>query len=96
MISFPKYIMNDINIAKNILLREGAKEVYIFGFLYEGNFTEHSDIDLATIGLKEDKYYKNYGELLGKLDHEFDLIGLDYENDFSKMIKESGKFEKVG
>ena len=95
MIKLPKEIMNDINIAKEILLREGVSRIYIFGSIAEGNFTENSDIDIATIGLREDRYFKIYGELLEKLTRNFDLVGLDYENDFSKMIKETGKFERV-
>ena len=95
MIKLPKEIMNDINIAKEILLREGVSRIYLFGSIAEGNFTENSDIDIATIGLREDRYFKIYGELLEKLTRNFDLVGLDYENDFSKMIKETGKFERV-
>ena len=95
MIKLPEEIEKDINIAKEILLREGVLEIYIFGSLVEGEFTENSDIDIATIGLREDRYFKIYGELLEKMNRDFDLVGLDYENDFSKMIKETGKFERV-
>ena len=95
MIKLPEEIMKDINIAKEILLREGVREIYIFGSIAEGKYTEKSDIDIAIVGLREDKYFKIYGELLEKLTRDFDLVGLDYENDFSKMIKETGKFERV-
>jgi len=95
MLNLPEEIMKDINIAKEILLREGAKEIYIFGSLVDGKYTNNSDIDIAIVGLKEDIYFKIYGELLEKLQNKFDLIGLDYNNDFSKIIKETGKFERV-
>ncbi|MCD6122168.1 MAG: nucleotidyltransferase domain-containing protein [Spirochaetales bacterium] len=91
----PAEIIKDIDIAKKILLREGCKEVYIFGSIIEGNFTEISDIDIATVGLRKSKYFKVYGELLEKLGRSIDLVCLDYDTDFSKKIKESGKFERV-
>ena len=95
MIDLPKDIMNDIYIAKEILLREGASEIYIFGSLVEGKYTEDSDLDIAIVGIQEDRFFRIYGELLEKLNRNFDLVGLDYDNDFSKMLKETGKFERV-
>ena len=95
MIHLPEEIKDDINLAKNILLREGCKEIYIFGSMVEGGFTEISDIDIAIVGLSKSKFFKVYGELLEKLNRPIDLVGLDYENDFSKTIKETGKFERV-
>ena len=95
MMKLPEEIMKDVNIAKKVLLREGVSAIYIFGSFAEGNYTEKSDIDIAIVGLKEDRYFKIYGELLEKLTHDFDLVGLDYENDFSKMIREIAHFERV-
>ena len=45
----PAGIKKDIDIAKRILLEEGCKEIYIFGSITEGTFTEASDIDIAVI-----------------------------------------------
>ncbi len=95
MIKLPEDIMKDMNIAKEILLRDGVYEIYIFGSIAEGIYTEQSDIDLAIKGLPEDRYFKVYGELLGKLSRNLDLIGLDYKNEFCKMIKETAKFERI-
>ena len=91
----PEDIRKDIDIAKNILLREGCKEIYIFGSIVNGDYTEVSDIDIAAVGLSKSKYFKVYGELLEKLSRPIDLVGLDYENDFSRVIKETEKFERV-
>ena len=88
-------IKKDIEVAKNILLKEGCKEIYIFGSIIEGNITEMSDIDIATVGLSKSKYFKVYGELLEKLNRSIDLVCLDYDTDFSRKIKESGNFERV-
>ncbi len=91
----PAGIKKDVDIAKRILLEEGCKEIYIFGSITEGTFTEASDIDIAVIGLAKSKYFKVYAELLEKLDRLVDLVCLDYDTDFSKKIRESGKFERV-
>ena len=95
MMHLPEDIRNDIDIAKNILLREGCKDIYIFGSIVNGDYTEISDIDIATVGLSKGKYFKVYGELLEKLSRPIDLVGLDYENDFSRVIKETVKLERV-
>jgi len=95
MIHLPEDIQKDINIAKDILLREGCKEIYIFGSLVEGNYTEISDIDIATVGLSKSKFFRVYGELLEKLNRPIDLVALDFENDFSRILKETGRFERV-
>ncbi len=95
LIDLPKDIRRDIEIAKEILLREGCKEIYIFGSMVNGNYTKISDIDIAAIGLSKGKYFKVYGELLEKISRPIDLIGLDYDNDFSRVIKGTVKFERV-
>lgn len=95
MMHLPNDIRKDIDMAKEILLREGCKEIYIFGSIVNGNYTEISDIDIATVGLSKSKYFKVYGELLEKLSRPIDLVGLDYENDFSRVIKETVKLERV-
>lgn len=92
---FPIQFESDIELAKQILIREGVKEMYLFGSLINGNAHDDSDIDIATVGLDEYKFFSIYGELLQKLDHEIDLVGLDYQNEFSKMLKDSGKIERI-
>ncbi len=59
-IDLPEEIKKDISIATAILMSEGCKEVYIFGSLVEGAFSDSSDIDLAIIGLEKKKYFKVY------------------------------------
>ena len=94
-IDLPEEIKKDISIATAILMSEGCKEVYIFGSLAGGAFSDSSDIDLAIIGLEKKKYFKVYGELLEKIKRPIDLIGLDYDTKFSKKIKKIGKLTRV-
>ena len=88
-------IQKEIELATVILRKAGCREIYIFGSLIEGTFTEESDIDLAVIGLPKENFFTAYGQLLEQLNRGVDLIGLDYDNDFSKRIKQTRKLERV-
>ncbi len=85
----------DIDLAKEILLKFGCREIYIFGSLIEGNFTDNSDIDIAVVGLPKSKFFTAYGELIEKLSRSVDLIGLDYDHDFSRRLRDRKKLERV-
>ncbi|MBD3194047.1 MAG: hypothetical protein GF317_03265 [Candidatus Lokiarchaeota archaeon] len=91
----PKSIRDELNIAKEIILTAGAKEIYIFGSIARGDYSDNSDIDLAIIGLEKSKFFHVYGELLEKLRHDIDVIGLDYNNEFSNELKKNGTLIRV-
>lgn len=55
----------------------GARKVYLFGSLAEGDFIEGSDIDLAAQGIPDEKFYKAVGRLIGKSDFSVDLVDLE-------------------
>lgn len=95
MIAISPEIQKDIEIATAILKDAGCREIYVFGSLIEGTFTEESDIDFAVIGLPKENFFSAYGQLLEQLSRSVDLIGLDYDNDFSKRIKQTRKLERV-
>jgi predicted nucleotidyltransferase len=85
----------DIELAKDILLRYGCREVYIFGSLVEGDFDDRSDIDIAVVGLPKARFFAAYGELMEKMSRDVDLIGLDYEDDFSRRVRAKRRLERV-
>ena len=61
------------NQAANRLKKEfGATQVILFGSLLTETFHETSDIDLAVIGLPEEKYFQAVGRLLNL--GNFDLV----------------------
>jgi predicted nucleotidyltransferase len=95
MITLAPEIQKDIEKATAILKDAGCREIYVFGSLVEGNFTEESDIDFAVTGLPKENFFSAYGQLLEQLSRNVDLIGLDYDNDFSKRIKLTRKLERV-
>ncbi len=95
MNKLPDDIQQDIAIAKLILFKYGCKAMYLFGSLVDGTFTERSDIDIAVIGIRKADFFKVYGEILHETHRSIDLICLDFDTDFSKQLKETGKFEQV-
>jgi predicted nucleotidyltransferase len=95
MIHVDARTQKDIELAKDILLRYGCKEVYVFGSLVDGDFGNQSDIDIAVVGLAKGRFFAAYGELIEQLSRSVDLIGLDYEDDFSRRVREKKRMGRV-
>ena len=97
LIDIPVSYQEDIKKAIQILKENGATEVYIFGSLADGSFHENSDIDIAVRGIEASIFYKVAGKLMSELEHDFDLVDLDEEeNRFSQMLLKIGGLLKVG
>ena len=93
--SLPKDIRDDIELAKSIILGAGAKEIYIFGSVADGKYSDDSDLDIAIIGLEKRKFFHVYGELLCRISRPIDIVGLDYHTNFSEQIKKDGTLIRV-
>jgi len=93
--TLPEDLKEDISLATNILLREGCKEIYVFGSVARGTLTPESDIDIATVGLPKSRFFAVYGQLLAELHRQIDLVGLDYDQDFGRRLKERGLLTRV-
>ena len=94
-LAVPAGLRKDLSEAVEILTHYGATEVYLFGSLARGGADEDSDIDIATVGVPKNRFFAAYGELLMKLDHAFDLIGLDYDNEFTRRLRSEGSLRRV-
>ncbi len=94
-ITVPKEYESDIQLAYEYLSKAGCTEIFLFGSLADDTCNSESDIDIAVKGLEKNKFFHVYGELFRILEHPFDLIGLDYDNDFSKEILRSGTLKRV-
>lgn len=95
MFSIPSEYVVDVEKALSIIKNEGCIEAYIFGSLFKGNYSLNSDIDIAVRGLKPDRYFKVYGQLLTNLEKNVDLIDLDDESNFSKLLIGKGEMHRV-
>jgi predicted nucleotidyltransferase len=91
----PPSLKDDLSEAVEILKGFGAAEVYVFGSLARGDHHAKSDIDIATVGLPKDRFFAAYGALLMRLDHPFDLVGLDYGNEFARRLRDEGQLLRV-
>ena len=91
----PEQIRKEISLAADILMKEGCREVYLFGSLASGSYTEKSDIDIATVGLPKQSFFSAYGKLLSFIERPVDLVPLDYDTDFGRMLIEKGVLTRV-
>ena len=95
-INIPNIFKNDVTIATKILQDAGCKEIYLFGSLVEGNYADHSDIDIAVRGLDEEKYFLVSSKIMRSIKHDFDLIDLDEENNnFNKFLEINTRLVRV-
>ena len=68
--------------------RYGVSQILLFGSaLLKDDF---SDIDLAVKGIKPELFFKFYGELIFKVSKPVDLIDLDIDNPFVKLVQQEG------
>lgn len=65
-----------------------VSQILLFGSaLFKDDF---SDIDLAVKGIKPELFFKFYGELIFAVSKPVDLIDLDIENPFVKLVQQEG------
>lgn len=63
-----------IPIIIDILTKYDVEKIILFGSICQPkDFRKHSDIDIAAVGLKDQYFFKAYGELMMTLDFEIDL-----------------------
>lgn len=86
----PDQYKSDIDRAVNILKEEGCKEIFLFGSIARGNFSDNSDIDIAVKGIKKGRFFKIYAKLANALEHRVDLVDLNNNRRFTKHIFEIG------
>lgn len=94
-LSLPEDLKKTIAAAARILLDEGCREVYVFGSVARGKYTDESDIDLATIGLPKERFFSTYGRILSQINKAVDLVALDYDQDFGNRLKATGTLTRV-
>jgi predicted nucleotidyltransferase len=94
--NFPKEYSDDIDKGIQILKQAGATEIFIFGSLADtGRAETASDIDIAARGIPKSKFFEVYGLLLTSLEHQVDLVCLDYNTPFAELLIEKGTLYRV-
>lgn len=69
--------------------------MYLFGSYATGASHPGSDIDIATTGPPKNRFFAASGQLLMELSMPFDLIGLDYDNQISRSLRDEAELLRV-
>jgi len=85
----------DVQPAVDILLRNGAREVYVFGSYARGGATACSDLDLAIRGMPPEHFFRAVGEACSVLSIPVDIVDLDESSPALDYLKEHGDFLRV-
>ena len=88
-------VRSEIDKAVAILLRNGAREVYLFGSHARGDAAPESDLDLAIRGMPPEHFYRAVGEICSALSIPADIVDLDESGPALDYLKEHGDFLRV-
>ena len=72
----PTKFQRDLLKAQEILMRNGATQIILYGSLARMDFQEQSDIDLCVDGLPGVSYFRAVGECLRDIDTPVSIIPL--------------------
>jgi len=92
----PKSYQTNIIRAVEILKQGGCTEVFLFGSLAAGKFTDQSDIDLAVRGCPPGNFFRLLGQLTMTLDYPVDLVSLDKGSAFAKYLEKEKELYRIG
>lgn len=74
----------------------GAREVYLFGSAARGLSRPHGDVDIAVAGLPPRVFFRAMTKASDALKCPIDLIDLDDDTPFSRLLREKGDLIRVG
>jgi hypothetical protein len=72
-----RWFTENLPAARDLLVRLGARRVFLFGSLATGSVTETSDVDLAVEGLPREAYLEALGGLMALFRAAVDLVRLE-------------------
>jgi predicted nucleotidyltransferase len=96
LLQIPEKYRLDIENASFCLKEEGCSEIFLFGSLVTGKYTDSSDIDLGIMGLSPRKYIRTYSKLNNIVKNRFDLIDFDENREFFNLLYSIGEIMKIG
>jgi predicted nucleotidyltransferase len=95
-LNIPQKYKNDIEIATDLLKKEGCQSIYLFGSLVTGKNHDESDIDIGIRGLPKGKFFEVYSRLYFDLENKIDLVNFDTNSDFYSMLNRIGELVQIG
>lgn len=91
----PEEFKKDIDLAVEYLKTLTVAEIYLFGSVTKGTHSVMSDLDIAVRGIDPLNFFLAITELQGLLEHDFDLINLDFKDEFTENLEKSGEILRV-
>jgi len=88
-------LVPEVQQAVDILLRNGAREVYVFGSRARGDAAPGSDLDLAVRGMPPEHFFHAVGETCSALSIPVDIVDLDESSPALDYLKEHGDLLRV-
>jgi len=93
---FPEKYQNKIQTAVRLLKDAGAKKIYLFGSLVNGDASSPSDIDIGIQGLSPELFFRTYDQLSQEIDYPLDLVDFDEQIDFLRMLDSVEEVVQIG
>jgi predicted nucleotidyltransferase len=88
----PNPVQCDLLKAQNILTRNGATQIILYGSMARGDFKPESDIDLCVSGLTGVNYFRAVGECLKEIDSHVSIVPLEnMQGYFRQRVLQEGK-----
>lgn len=88
----PKPALHDLQRAEDILTRNGATKIILYGSAARGEYKAGSDLDLCVDGLQGIKYYLAVGECLREIESPVSVVPLpEVHGYFRQRILQEGK-----
>jgi len=95
-LDIPQKYRQDVEVATNILKKEGCEAVFLFGSLVTGKIRDDSDIDIGIKGLPKGKFFEVYSRLYFDIENKVDLVDFDMNSDFYSMLDSIGEVVQIG
>jgi len=95
-LDIPVKYKKDIEIATNLLKKEGCEAIFLFGSLVTGKIREDSDIDIGVKGLPKEKFLYLYSQLHFDFENKIDLVDFDTNSDFYSMLDSIEEVIQIG
>ena len=81
--------------ALDVLVAQGAREVYVFGSAARGD-PMPSDVDLAVRGLPPERFFRAVYLAGAAIDCPVDIVDLDEPSPFTRHLESEGLLHRVG
>lgn len=82
----PPDLRHDVDQAIGYLKSVGCTEIFLFGSVAVGDFSDTSDLDIAVRGIRPSVFFEVYGELMSRVSRPVDLIDLDLQQRFGSQL----------